>query len=45
MLINNLIMENKYSLIGSSEHKDVKNVRWFRPEVDINDYPYSYGKI
>ena len=37
MLINNLIMENKYSLIGNSEHKDVKNVRWFRPEVDIND--------
>ena len=30
-------MENKYSLIGNSEHKDVKNVRWFRPEVDIND--------
>ena len=37
MLINNLIMKNKYSLLGSSEHKDVKNVRWFRPEVDIND--------
>ena len=30
-------MKKRYTLIGDNDHENVKNVRWFRPEIDVKD--------
>lgn len=30
-------MKKRYTLIGNNDHEYVKNLRWFRPEVDTKD--------
>ena len=30
-------MKKRYTLIGDNDHENVKNVRWFRPEIDAKD--------
>ena len=30
-------MKKRYTLIRDNDHENVKNVRWFRPEIDVKD--------
>ena len=30
-------MKKRYTLTGDNDHETVKNVRWFRPEIDVKD--------